>query len=361
MANDYKYWNGFKLFSKFNFNFAKKILNYFPSLAIAYSANFSEFKTAGLEEKVIEEFLVRRKEINLDKEWEKLEKEGIKLIAIEDDGYPSLLKEIYDPPSALYYKGNLKKDGERLAVVGTRKCTSYGMQAAEKIVRELAENGLEIISGLALGIDTVAHQSTLEKNGYTIAVLGSGLNEKSIYPLQNRGLAEKIIEKNGAIISEYPYGTPPLKENFPKRNRIISGLSLGALIIEAPYESGALITGRYGLEQNREIFAVPGNIYSHNSEGTNNLIKLGAHLIVSGQDILEILNLKQIVAPKVKKIMPRNKEEEILLKFLSKEPIHIDKLVELSNLDAAKASSALALMEIENRVKDLGGMNYVIC
>ncbi|TSC95353.1 MAG: hypothetical protein Athens101410_603 [Parcubacteria group bacterium Athens1014_10] len=357
---DYKYWNAFKFFSGFNFIFFKKIINYFPSLEIAYNASFLELRKAGLKEETIEKFLETRKEIEPVREWEKLEKEGISLITIEDKDYPALLKEIYDPPVVIYYKGILKKDGEKIGVVGTRKCTSYGLQATEKITGELVENGMEIVSGLALGIDTIAHSSALEKNGCTIAVLGSGIDEKTVYPPQNRDLAKKIIEKGGALISEYPCATPPLKQNFPLRNRIISGLSLGTLVIEAPYESGALITARCALEHNREVFAIPGNIYNRNSEGTNNLIKLGAHPVTSGKDILEALCLKQIIAPKDKKIIPRNKEEKILLNFLSKEPIHIDKLVELSKLKTAIVTSSLALMEIENKVKNLGGMNYVI-
>lgn len=360
MSNEYKYWNAFKFFPGFNLIFLKKIVGYFPSLEVAYQASYEELKKTGLDEKTVAEFLIKKQEISPDKEWEKLEQEKINIVTVKDKNYPLLLKEIYDPPTVLYYRGNLKTEGERIGVVGTRKYTPYGKQVTEKITSELAENGIEIISGLALGIDTFAHQSALNKNGYTIAVLGCGINQDNIYPPQNRALAEKIIAKDGAVISEYPYGTPPLKYNFPARNRIISGLSLGTLVIEAPYESGALITARSAIEQNREVFAVPGNIYNHNSEGVNNLIKLGAHLTISGQDILDALDLKQIIKPRDKKIIPRSKEEEIVLKFLSKEPIHIDKLVELSKLETPKVSSLLALMEIEGKIKNLGSMNYVI-
>ncbi len=366
-ASEYKYWNAFKLFSGFNLNFLKRVLNYFPSLETAFKADSLEFKKAGLDEKTIGDFLIRRKEINPDQEWEKLEKEKIKIITIKDKNYPPLLSEIYDPPLVIYYKGNFgheklfDKNEVSLAVVGTRKCSPYGLQVAEEITKNLAENGLNIISGLALGVDTIAHKSALEKGAYTVAVLGSGIDEKTIYPPTNLNLAREIIEKNGAIISEHPYATPPLRHHFPLRNRIISGLSIGTLVIEAPYESGALITARSALDQNREVFAVPGNITSRNAEGPNNLIKLGAHLVTSGKDILEILNLKQInIEPKSKKIIAKSPEEEIILKFLSKEPIHIDKLSELSKLETAKLNSTLTLMEMENKVKNLGSMNYIL-
>jgi len=291
-SQELKYWVGFSLAPKIGPSKFKKILNYFPSLQEAYEASFWELKKSGLEENIVQEFITKRREINLDKEMEKLEKEDIKLLTLYDEDYPHLLKEIYNPPYLLYYKGAKPvKDEFSLGIVGTRKASSYGQQVTPEIVGDLTQNGITIVSGLALGIDGLAHQTAYKTGGKTIAVLGSGLDKQNIYPSQHRFLAQKIIEAEGTLISEFPYGTLPLKFNFPYRNRIISGLSLGILVIEAGETSGALITARYALEQNREVFAVPGSIYSQNSLGSNNLIKMGAHAITSASDILDALNL----------------------------------------------------------------------
>ena len=281
-------------------------------------------------------------------------------ISINDQKYPKILKEIYSPPKVLYFLGNPEiLEGINLAVVGTRKPTAYGRQATFEIVRGLAQNGLTIVSGLALGIDALAHQACLEAGGKTIAVLGSGLDV--IYPRANYFLSQKILKNNGCIISEYPAGTEPQKYHFPQRNRIISGLSLGTLIVEAPLDSGALITGKYALDQNREVFAVPGSIYSENSAGPNNLIKMGAKTVTEAKDILETLNIQMAENFMAnQKIIADSREEEVLLKFLSKEPQHIDKIIEESKLESSIVNSTLTLMEMKGKVKNLGGMNYVL-
>ncbi len=328
----------------------------------AYKASFNELKKAGLEEKIVSEFISKRAEINPESEWERLEKEGIALLTIRDEKYPKILKEIYNPPALLYYKGLFSDDEEfSLAVVGTRKMTSYGQQITPEIISDLSKNGLTIVSGMALGIDALAHETALKNNGRTIAVLGSGLDSQNIYPAHNRYLAQKIVEQGGLVISEYPLGMLPLKYNFPARNRIISGLSLGTLVVEAGESSGALITAKCALEQNREVFAIPGSIYNQNSIGTNNLIKLGARPVSSANDILESLNLSQatnFIANQ--KIVPETKEEEVLLQFLSKEPIHVDNLVQKSKLGTATVNSTLTMMEMKGKVKNLGNMNYVL-
>jgi len=211
----------------------------------------------------------------------------ISRVDINDPEYPRILKEIYDPPQGIYIRGNieiLNKSG--LAVVGTRKATAYGIKATEEIIKNLPP-GLVIVSGLALGIDTVAHRAALKKNIPTIAVLGSSVDDQSIYPRENAKLAYEIIAKGGAIISEYEPPSPPQKQNFPARNRIISGLSKAVIVIEAPEKSGALITAKCALEQNREVYALPGNVFSENSQGTNNLIKQGAHPITSFKEVIE--------------------------------------------------------------------------
>jgi len=273
-----------------------------------------------------------------------------------------LLKEIYTPPALLYLRGKIEpRDEFSLGIVGTRKLSAYGQQATPFIAAELARAGLTIISGLAKGIDTLAHRAALSAGGRTIAVLGSGLNKTNIYPFSNRRLAEEISRK-GAVISEFPLGTQPLAQHFPQRNRIISGLSLGILVIEAPERSGALITAKDALEQNRDVFAIPGPIFAQNSFGTNNLIKMGAKLVGQANDILEELNLSLLTEPSSvdKKIIPDNQEEALILKQLSEEPIHIDKIIKQTKLSTAIVNSNLTLMEMKGKVRNLGGNNYVL-
>lgn len=359
-SHQLKYWNAFNLMPEIGSIRLSRLISHFSHLEEAWQANFQELRKARLEEKIIEAIITQRNKINPDQEWEKLEKNNIKIITIQDPNYPKLLKEIYNPPVFLYLKGKIKPEDElSLAVVGTRKISAYGKQTTPEIVKELVQAQITIVSGLALGIDALAHQSALDNKGRTIAVLGSGLD--NIYPISNRSLAQEILESEGAIISEYPLGTLPLRHHFPHRNRIIAGLTLGTLIIEAGEDSGALITGRYALEQNREVFAVPGNIYQKNSQGPNNLIKMGAKLVNTGQDVLDALNLNLVSQfRKNQKIIADTKEEEILLKYLSREPIHIDQLVKESKLNAAMVNSTLTMMEMKGRVKNLGSMNYVL-
>jgi len=288
-----------------------------------------------------------------------MEENNIRKIILEDSKYPQILKEISDPPAELYIRGNLvEEDKAAIGIVGTRNYTSYGKQVAYDIVGDLAEAGLTIVSGLAKGIDTFAHKAALERGGRTIAILGSAIDSRSIYPSCNKRLAEKIIQ-NGAIMSEYSPGTTAERYFFPKRNRIISGLSLGVLVIEAPERSGALITANCALDQNREVFAIPGSIYSKNLIGTNKLIQMGAKLVTKANDILEELNLSAIEEKK-NLFKPRNKEEEILLSILNKEPIHIDEIVKQSRLKAGVVSSVLIGLELMGVVKNIGGGNHIL-
>jgi len=361
-----KYWVALNNFPKFGPIRFKKILGHFfaqdQTLKNAFLSSSSELTKAGIEENVAEEFIAARNNINPDELIIKLAKENIKVITVVDENYPKLLAEIYNPPALLYYRGALDlRDDFSLAVVGTRKYTSYGQQAVENITKDLVRNNITIISGLALGIDALAHLAALEAGGKTVAVLGSGLDRQSLYPSQNRYLADKIADAGGAVISEFPLGTAPLKYNFPQRNRIISGLSLGTLVVEAAEKSGALITAAYALEQNREVFAVPGNIFSCVSAGPNKLIKDGAKSVTSAFDIIENLNLTQATAYlDNKKILPESEEEEKIISKLSFEPIHIDELVRQTGLDAATANSTLVMMEMKGMVKNLGGMNYIL-
>lgn len=348
-------------FPKFGPQRLLRLKKYFSSLELAFRANIAELVKAGIENNIASEFVSARAGINPQALLEKIEKEGIKILTLESENYPRLLKEIYSPPPLLYYKGTIHDNDFAIAVVGTRKFTDYGRQAAEQITYQLAQSGLAIISGLALGIDTLAHAACLNAGGNTIAVLGTGIDKQSIYPSGNRYLAEKIIAANGALISEFPLGTAPLRYNFPQRNRIISGLALATLVIEAGEKSGALITANYACEQNRDVFAVPGSIYSPVSLGPNNLIKQGAKPVSSAADILEALDLKNISAIiDNKKIIGETAEEKIILDKLSYEARYIDELIRATGLRAAVISGALAIMEMKGMVKNLGGMRYVL-
>ena len=283
---------------------------------------------------------------------------NIKKITFDNPNYPSLLKQIFEPPKELYVLGDLKKEEKNpLAVVGTRLPSSYGKVVASSMVRELASRGITIISGLALGIDGISHQACLEGGGKTIAVLGSGLD--IIYPFCHKKLAKEIVEKGGALVSEYPPGTKPDRWQFPARNRIIAGLSQACLVIEAPKKSGALITPFYALNEGRDVLSVPGEINKKNSEGTNNLIKLGAKPVTTPQDVLEIFNITG--EEKRKEIKADSREEEILLNLLAKgDPIHIDKLIGLSKLSSAIVLSTLTMMEINKKIKNLSQGFYSI-
>ncbi len=362
ISNNLKYLISLAHFPKFGQARLKKLKKFFPDLSLAFTAAAAELIKAGLDKNIAYEFVAARNELRPDKIIEKLEQENIKVLTIEDEAYPKLLAEIYDPPQLFFYKGVLdKSDKFSLAVVGTRKYTKYGQQAAENMVFNLAKNNLTIVSGLAYGIDSIAHNTTLKAKGRTIAVLGCGIDKQSIYPSANRYLSDKIVATGGLLISEFPVGTPPLRHHFPQRNRIISGLSLGTLVIEAAAKSGSLITANLALEQNREVFALPGNIYSEVSEGTNNLIKQGAKAVTTAEDIIETLNLAQInTYISTDKVVPETKEEEIILSRLSHEPVHIDELVRLTKLDTSIISSTLVIMEMKGMVKNLGNMEYIL-
>ena len=361
MDNDKKYYNAFNFIPQIGPVRFGKLINHFKSMKDAWNANASEFYEAGIEQDVVEKILESRKNIFVDQEFEKLEKENIKIITINESSYPALLKETHSAPAVLYFKGEMEKDDLTVAIVGSRKVSIYGRQVTSQLARELSGTGLTIVSGMALGVDVIAHNECVKLKNKTIAVLGGGIDTASIYPSSNCQTAENIISSGGAIVSEYPVGTPPLKQHFPARNRIISGLSLGVLVIEASEKSGALITAKFALEQNREVFAIPGSIFSNNSIGANNLIKLGAKLVTKSEDILEELNLESVAEiKKAREIIPDNEEEKLILENLSAdEPIQIDKLAKIVKINTAALSSLLTLMEIKGKVKNVGGMRYV--
>jgi DNA processing protein len=287
--------------------------------------------------------------------------EKIKIIKKSSREYPKILKEIPDAPKQLFVRGELPKNNDmNFAIVGTRAATEYGKTLAFKIAKELAELGLNIVSGMALGIDTQAHLGALAGGGQTVAVLGSGIDDNSIYPQENLRLAKKIVENGGAVIGEHDPSQKSEIWYFPERNRIISGLSRGVLVVEAPEKSGALITARLALEQNREVFAVPGPVFSKNSIGTNKLIKSGAKLVVSIDDILEELNLTDLKLEKTKtEINNLTGDERIILNIIEKEPIHIDKICEISKIAIGKILSVISILEIRGIIKNIGGSKFV--
>src|SRR3989344_4605567 len=280
-------------------------------------------------------------------------------IKIEEKEYPAELKKIKDAPKILYYRGVLPRPDEKcVAIVGTRRYSPYGQQVSLKISGELADAGLSVVSGLAPGIDTFSHRAVVEKRKRTIAVLGTGLDEKSIYPQINLDLAKKILEYGGCLISELPEGAPGSKFSFPRRNRIISGLSSRVLVIEAKEKSGSLITADFAKKQNKKLFAVPGPIYSLNSSGPNKLIKQGAKLAENANDILEELNLSPVKTQQ--RFSAKNSEEKLILDALADGSLQVDKIIEATKLNAQAVSATLALMEISGKIRHLGGNVYAI-
>jgi DNA processing protein len=356
--NETKFWVGFSLIPGMGRARISRLASYFPSMEQAWQANAAEMEAAGLDAKSVQSVLSNRSKLSLDDEMSKLERYKVKAITINDEAYPSMLKEIYDPPPLLYVRGNFAPQDEwSLSVVGTRYPTYYGREVTQQIAGALAGNRITIISGLAKGIDSIAHKAALDAGGRTIAVLGCGLD--IIYPSQHANLARDIMER-GALVSEYPLGTPPKRENFPLRNRIMSGLSLGVLIVEGKKESGARITVERALEQNREVFAVPGSVLSPTSWLPNRLIQEGAKLVRNAEDIMEELNLTMAVQHvEAKALIPATEMESVILQYISAEPTHIDELRRQCALPIAAISSTLAMMELKGMVRQVGGMNYV--
>jgi DNA processing protein len=283
--------------------------------------------------------------------------ENIKEIKFSDENFPSILKEIPKPPKQLFVRGEiLPCDKVAVAIVGARKHTSYGKQVAYDFAYSLAKNGVTIVSGLALGIDSEAHKGALDAGGRTIAVLGSGIDDKSIYPYSHKSLAEQVI-LNGALISEYEPGTPALPYQFPERNRIVSGLSIGVLIVEAKEKSGSLITAKLALEQNKDIFSVPGQIFSPMSKGTNKLIQRGAKLVTKPEDILEELELSGIEINKREEDF--SEDEKNILKLLESEALHTNEIIKISKMPASDILTIITILEMKGAVKDTGGNMYV--
>lgn len=354
---------------------ATQLLERFGSAENVFHARRTELESLRLKPETIESVLKREFHDKAEEEFEKVKKSGGDVLILDDGSYPFLLREIADPPITLYVKGNWQAcfDAPCIAVVGSRKASTYGENASEMLSRDLAANGVCIVSGLARGIDTAAHRGAMKGKGKTIAVLGTGINQ--IYPKENARLVEEILDSGGAIVSQFPLETPPLRENFPYRNRIISGLSLGVLIVEASERSGSLITARLAMEQNREVMAVPGNITSKNSYGTNYLIKSGAKLVQQWQDAVAELPQEisaKILPPLIDKetteknvqetLLPANltENERKIYKLLSSdEPMHFDVLFEAAELKVGDLSAVLLGLEMNELIKALPGNCFV--
>lgn len=354
---------------------ATKLLEKFGSAENVFHARRSELESLRLKPESIESILKREFHDKAEEELFKVRELGGDVLILDDGSYPYLLREIADPPITLYVKGDWQQcfDAPCVAVVGSRKCSTYGENASEMLARDLAANGVCIVSGLARGIDTAAHRGAVDGKGKTIAVLGTGVD--AVYPKENAKLAAQILDAGGAIVSQFPLNTPPLRDNFPYRNRIISGLSLAVLLVEASERSGSLITARLAMEQNREVLAVPGNITSKNSFGTNYLIKSGAKLVQQWQDVVSELPPEiaaAILPPKIDEADAKSEtkqserapanltenERAVWQRLSADEPAHIDSLLEESRLSFGDLSQALLGLEMRELVRTLPGKNY---
>jgi DNA processing protein len=314
-------------------------------------------------DKVARQILDFDLERSVEREYQLIHRRNVRILTIDDPQYPFLLKSIYDPPPVIYYKGAfLDERSVPLAVVGTRKASSYGRMVAEKLCAALSEMGVCIISGMARGIDTIAHKSALKLGNPTVAVFGCGL--EYTYPPES-GSLRRQIEEQGAVLSEFPMSTKPDRNNFPARNRVISGLSHGTLVVEAGEKSGALITAQFALEQGREVFAVPGNIYSSESRGTHALIKMGAKLTDSPEAVVEELSGSVLELLKERKnaaleSIPLNPKEEHLMSLMSVQEQHIDRVIENSHLSPAEVSATLVTLELKGVIRQTDGKMFTM-
>jgi DNA processing protein len=356
--DDKRYWVGFNLVRGVGAVRLRSLIDHFGSVSSAWNGKPEELHAAGLGEKTIARLIAARSGVDLDALWASIASQGIQILTSEDEAYPGRLREIEQPPPVLYVRGEwLPEDQFAVAIVGTRRITAYGRQVTEQLSAYLAANGVTIVSGLARGVDAVAHSAALAAGGRTAAVMGSGVDR--VYPPENRGLADRIMSR-GALLSDYPLGTAPESSNFPPRNRIISGLSVATVVVEAGETSGALITAEFAAEQGREVLAVPGSILAPQSRGTNKLIQNGALPLLSPDDVLQALNLTRVGEQKAaRKILPANEVEKQLMNALGSEPLHVDEIRNQTGLAVEKVSAALVMMELKGMVRQVGAMQYV--
>jgi DNA processing protein len=356
---DLKYWVAFGLIPRIGRARFLLLEKHFGKLENAWTASAGELRAAGLDQSSVTAIITSRPDISPEAEMERLAHHRIQALNWNDASYPSKLKEIYDLPPVLYVRGEITAaDDWAVAIVGTRRATPYGRQVAEQFAGDLARNQVTIVSGLARGIDAIAHRAALSTGGRTMAIMACGLDV--VYPPEHMKLAQEIME-HGALISDYPLGTQPRSEYFPRRNRIMSGISLGVLMVEGDVKSGAMITARLALEQNREVFAVPGSVYAPTFRGNNKLIQDGeAKLVSNVEDVLEELNLTMVAQQmEMKELVPADETEAKLLRHLSAQPMHIDEVRRESGLPISTVSSTLAMLELKGMVRQVGQMSYV--
>jgi DNA processing protein len=338
----------------------RRMLERFGTLSEAWRAPRRALAEAGLDRRALDGVAQLQVSLDLQRELARVRAIGAVALIWPDPDYPALLKEIPDPPPVLYVKGQFTEaDGGAVAMVGTRRATVYGRDVAERLARDLASNGVTVVSGLAKGIDTHAHRGALTGGGRTIAVLGHGLD--TIYPSENRRLAAEIVER-GALVSDYALGVGPMAENFPPRNRIVSGLSAGVVVVEADHMSGALITSKFALDQGRDVFAVPGPVNAPSSRGCNRLIQDGAKLVTSAEDVLFELNpylAPAAVAAQLPLELSTGPEHPLVAALREiGQPAHVDQLARSLGLPISEVTGGLALLEIDGRVRHAGGMRY---
>lgn len=363
MNTDLKFYNAFNSIPGVGVATLRLLKLHFNTFEEAWAASETGLREAKIDEKPLQAILWKRPSIRPDQFMERLIRENIWIIEKDNPQFSEYLKEIPNPPWALYGRGNANlwqsADAKKpiLGVVGTRRPTQYGLEATDIIVSQLTETGCAIVSGLAVGIDGRAHEACLDSGGTTIAVLGTGVDADSIFPSEHRGLARRIAESGGAVISEYAPGTPATKDHFPQRNRIISGLSQGVIVIEAREKSGALITARFALEQNREVFALPGSIFSHTSTGPNTLIKEGAKLVLSARDILEEFGIEYNKEKKAIAAESLSNDEQKLIEILD-EPLSVDVIKNKTGLAINIILASLSLLEIKGLVSNMGQDTY---
>lgn len=354
---------------------ATKLLERFGSADAVFHGRRTELESLRMKPETIESILKHEFHEKAATELERVKALGGDILILDDGSYPAMLREIDDPPPVLYVKGDWQAcfDQPGVGVIGSRMCSTYGENASEMLSRDLASRGVTIISGLARGIDTAAHRGAIRGQGRTVGVMGTGLD--TVYPKENTGLAREILASGGCLVTQFPLGTPPLKDNFPYRNRIISGLSLGVLIVEASERSGSLITARLAMEQNREIMAVPGNITSGNSFGTNYLIKSGAKLVQQWQDVVAELPSEisaAILPPKIDRSVPDQAEKQqtpvpadlspqertVWALLTADESTHIDILLQSSGLSFGELNNALVSLDLRDLIRVLPGKHY---
>lgn len=355
---DTAFWLALNEFPKFGPRAMTRLALAFENMEQAFYANEEELINAGIPRKHAEGFIHSREEIHPERLIPEILREGFQVKTLIDEDYPSLLKEIYDPPAVLYVWGQLPPDDvTHLAVVGSRFASPYGLRVAQELTTIISKSGVAIVSGLAFGIDEAVHRATIASEGVTIAVLACGLKKMDS---RQHYIAEHIVKSGGAVISEFPLHTRALTHHFPYRNRVISGLSHGTLVIEAAEKSGSLITARAAIEQNRDVFAVPGPIHAITSKGTNQLIKNGAHVVTEANDVLQLLHLDTRAPNIAPTYTPETPEEEAILPLLSKTPVHINEIIRVTGLEGAQVASTLSLLEIQGRTQQIGGMYYIL-